>query len=453
MQLANLVGKTFGGLRDIYKALGYDRELTIEKYRERFDRDPIAGAIVSRLPEATWRGGGELIEDEDPDVLTQFEEEFFNLSERINFWSRCLQVDTLAGLGEYAILLMGAPGKFNLPLTDFKSPDDLLYLGPYSQDEAEIIDYDTDKQSPRFGKPLMYKIDRKTPITKKSGVRSVGPTGQFELHWSRAIHVADGCLNDDVFGAPRLKRPWNRLDDLDKVVGGGSESFWLRAHQGFQFDIDKEMELDPEDEKELEDEITKYIHGIERTIKTRGMSVKPLGSDVANYQGPADVILTLIAGGIGIPKRILVGSERGDLASTQDRSNWSDRVNDRRRQFAGPWVVRQLVDRLIKHKALPTPATYDIRWMEIRDLNAMERSIVASRWAGLNDHFKDGKPVVTQNELRDQLLGLVPRDDLATDQPPLPTDQPPEDQPPEDQPQVQKSIKKLVEAKRRQPKK
>ena len=70
-------------------------------------------------------------------------------------------------------------------------------------------------------------------------------TGEKKVHWSRIIHVTDGLLDDEFYGFPRLQRVWNKLDDLLKVVGGGSEAFWLLATPTRQYDIDPKVPVKP----------------------------------------------------------------------------------------------------------------------------------------------------------------------------------------------------------------
>jgi hypothetical protein len=223
------------------------------------------------------------------------------------------------------------------------------------------------------------------------------------------LHIADGLLDDPIHGQPRLRRIWNRLDDLDKVVGGGSEAFWMRAHQGLQFNIDPEVRVSEEDRRDMIEQIDKFAHGMQRTMRTRGMNIETLGSDVADFSGPAAIIVDLIAAGTGIPKRILMGSERGELASTQDRENWDAYVEDRRVQFAEPILIRQFADRLIEYGALPTPSQYEARWPEINSLTEDERSLVAERWSKMNVNM--GETVVTPDEIRDRVLLLPPISD------------------------------------------
>src|SRR4051812_34810265 len=75
-RMANTASVTYGGARNLYEALGYNRQPDLLAYRSRFMRNEIANRIVKMLPNATWRGGAEVWEDQDPNITTPFEEEF-----------------------------------------------------------------------------------------------------------------------------------------------------------------------------------------------------------------------------------------------------------------------------------------------------------------------------------------------------------------------------------------
>jgi len=400
--LASRAGITFGGARDLYEALGYKRTLLLKDFRDRYERGGIAGAVVDAFPNATWRAGAELIEDEDPEVSTQFEEVWTELEQRLQVWSVFSRADIIAGLGRYSVVLIGAPGELNTPLPTTLTAENIVYLQPFAEQDAEILTYDEDPESERFGLPELYRIKRTLSSTLAIRQRQFAK----DCHWSRCLHIADGLLDDRVFGQPRLARVWNDLDNLEKVIGGGSEAFWLRAHQGIHFNIDPETQLDTTEAQAMKDAADELVHGFRRTMATRGTELKVLGSDVANFNNPADAILTVIAGATRIPKRILTGSEQGELASSQDESNWNTRVGDRRKQFAEPRIVRPFVDLLIKLAALPKPLQYNVRWPETDVLDDTERASIATQWAGLNT--KTGDTVVTAAEIRDHILKLGP---------------------------------------------
>lgn len=219
-----------------------------------------------------------------------------------------------------------------------------------------------------------------------------------------------------MFSAPRLERIWNRLDDLEKIVGGGSEAFWKTVFQGMQLDVDKDMEITEPAKKELQEQIDQFEHGMRRVMRTRGVKVNMLGADTSNFGENADTLLDLIAGSKRIPKRILLGSERGELASTQDRENWHAEVSNRRTQFCGPRVVHPLFDRLIKYGYLRAPkgAKYWVVWPKL-GLTLTETSQVAERLSKVNEAMLE--TVVTGADIRDKVLGWEPlqADDLMRD--------------------------------------
>lgn len=401
-------GLTFGGKRDTYEVLGYARTLTPKDYWARFRRGGIARRIVVALPKATWRGGGELVEDPDPDVVTQFEEDFFELAQRLHLWSSFLRADILAGLGQFSVMLIGFPGEFDQPIAQ-GAVGQIGYITTFSESDVSVESFDLDPTSSRFGHVEYYSIkrlDQKNPALMK------------KVHWSRVIHVADGLLDDQVYAPPRLESVWNYLDDLDKVVGGGSEAFWMRANQGMQVDVDPELEMETEDTEKLSDEVDEYQHGLRRVMRTRGVKVTTLGSDVADFSPQASTLINLIAGTVEIPQRILTGSERGELASTQDRSNWHDRVSDRRTEYAEPYLVRALVDRLIEYGYLTRPTQYEVRWPQVQYMTETERAEVADKWASINQKYA-GELVILPNEIRDRLLDLPSLEEAAEDYEPV----------------------------------
>jgi hypothetical protein len=398
--IASKAGLTFGNERDLFSALGYKRDLDIEDYFERFKRNAIAGRIVEALPKATWRGEIQVIEDEDPDTVTPFEEEWQKLEDRLNVWAVFLRADILAGIGRFAVVLIGAPGEFEEPLDSLGSVDDILYLTPFSENDVSVKALVEETDDSRFGLPELYKFKR---ISKTERL----------VHWTRVLHVADGILDEQLYGEPRLRRCWNLLDDLEKVTGSGAEAFWLRAHQGYQVDVDPEAEMQPADYDDLQNEVESFVHGLKRFVRTRGVDMTVLGSDVANFANQADSILTQISGGTGIPKRILTGSEMGELASSQDKTNWDERVSDRRDQYAAPQVVGPFVNHLIELGALPEVESFEVRWPMTSSMDEEERAGVADKLSGLNKKMND--TVITASEIRERVLELPPIEEVEDD--------------------------------------
>lgn len=408
--LASRAGLTFGGKRDLYAALGYDRDLTPQMYRARFKRNGVARRIVRAFPAATWRGGCELIENEEPDTQTPFEAAFIELSTRLKLFPALQQADILAGLGEFGVLMIGAPGEWSTPLATKVAPESVVYLQAYGQDELTIDATVTDRKDPRYGQPAMYKLARVAD----------GDRGDARVHWTRMIHIpSDDVLDDRTKGTPRLEAPWNDLDDLEKVKGGGAEAFWLKVNEGLQVKLDPNVEFTKDDEKALAEEVENYKHKLSRVMQTKGVDVETLVSNVAMFDKNVDAILKLLSVSSEIPYRILTGSERGQLASEQDDDNWTERVNDRRSGHAEPYALRPLVDRFIAHGILPqpkkegAPGGYLVRWPDQQDISTAERLDQAEKAASINQ--KQGETVIASDEIRDRFLGLPPLEEVASD--------------------------------------
>lgn len=426
MQFLRQAGITFNGARDLYEVLGYDRLITTRQYRDRYSRGGIAGRIVDAMPNATWRGTMEIVEDKDPHHDTPFEKTWKELEVKLQINAKLQRADKLAQLSTYSVILLGVQDNDLSTELPKGKPGGVLYLTPFLggggpggdtrsraaavDADVTIMEFDVDVSSPRFGLPLYYQL-RRTDISS--------PAFQRPVHWSRIIHLAEGILDNEVYGQPALERVWNLLDDLDKVTGGGAEAFWLRANQGLHLNIDKDMQLPAAQDAvtALKAQSEDYKHQLTRWIRTRGVDVQVLGSDVANFGPPADAILTQIAGSKSIPKRILTGSEMGELASSQDRDNWKDQINGRQTGYVGPFIVRPLVDRLIRYGYLPFPAKgereYLVKWPQIQTLTEAEKSAGAKDWAATNQTM--GTVVFTDKEIRDKWYDMKPLTDEEKD--------------------------------------
>lgn len=387
--------KASGWDRDLYFSAGYPQELKAADYRARYERGGIAERIVEAYPRGTWGGGFDVVEDPDPGQETEFERAFRALADRLDLWSRLLRADILANLGRYSVLLIGAPGLMSEELPRL-SPEQVLYLTPLGEDRATIKEHEKDSESERFGLPSVYSCKLGEQHTK-------------DVHWTRVIHLTEGSLEDDVLGKPRLRSIWNYLIDLDKLHAAGAEAAWKRMDPGIQFDLDPEAELSESEEGDLQDQIDEFQHGLRRIFRTSGLEVKPIQLQAQMFGANVETVLKLISATTGIPLRILTGSERGELASSQDRGNWADRIMERRDGFATP-VVGQFLRRLIDFGALPEPSEWQVVWSEIDELSEQEKAEVAASLAEANKaQFEaTGVPILTSDEIRDRVLKLGP---------------------------------------------
>lgn len=405
LSLAGRHGSQFSGERDLYSVLGYPKdEPDILDYMARYTRQDIAGTIVDFPAEETWRDVPTVKDGEEKDANTDtpFETEWRKLSKRIKLWRNFEKADKLAGVGQYAILLFGVAGNIDLstPLDRVASAESILYVRPYGEDNAEIDSIEDDTGNVRFGLPKTYRVSMGTN----------GQKAQRIVHASRVLHIAENALENDIYGRPRLQRVYNRLMDLEKVVGGSSEATWLLIRKGFALDLAPDAEMSEADATNLEEQLDEYSHGIRRFLKTRGLTPHDLGSDTVDPTGIVDVLMSLVAATTGIPKRILMGSERGELASTQDATSWAGRIARRRTVFAETTFVDEAIRRFLSWGALPAPTSgeWSTVWQPLFEMSEAEKAIVAVNWADAFERVTNatGQPVIGVQEFREMFTPL-----------------------------------------------
>lgn len=423
--LSKAMGKEFGGKRDYNEVLGYKTKLDYDDYFAKYNRQDIAERIVDAEPKETWRRPPVVADNEDEEKESEFEQAWDKLTKRLRAWNYFKRADILSGIGRYGLLLIGTKDIENVKdfegeMQNLSGPEDVIYLSPFGEGRVKIEKWDTDPASENFGKPLLYRIDMKGDLDGGSQELS-----KVKVHYSRVIHIAEDLLEDEVYGKPRLKRVFDRLHDLVKVVGGGAEAFWLNARQGLAVEADTSGNYDDFklDEEGMTEEVENYQHGLTRYLRLIGARAKTLGAEVADPSNCFDVIISLISAATTIPKRILLGSERGELASSQDEDHWYAHIGERQSNHVEPVILRPFVDRLIKYGGLPQPlkSDYDVAWEPLFTMSEKDEAEVNSKRA---ETLKKVAPMgevellLTREEMRE--LGAFPRerpDELKTELP------------------------------------
>lgn len=206
------------------------------------------------------------------------------------------------------------------------------------------------------------------------------PLATQSIHWSRCVHLADNLGSSEVFGVPRMRPVYNRLLDLRKLYGGSAEMYWRGAFPGLSVETHPQLGGDVEiDKSALRTQIEQYQNTLQRYLALTGMSAKSLAPQVVDPTNQIDVQLTAICIRLGIPKRIFMGSERGELSSNQDASTWTDRLRDRQTNYINPRVIAPFVNRLIALGVLPVPERYGIVWPDLESVSDAEQAVNAAK--------------------------------------------------------------------------
>ena len=410
-RLGELLGNISGTNRDYYTIFGYPKALSYTHLESMYMREGIAGRIVEAEPRATWTNPPELKAYNEEDVSrpkelpTEFTTAWNTLCTKFNLYEVITRADKLAGISPYAVLLLGFGDTDDLtqPLNTQSTPE-LLYIQPYAAEHATIDKLVTDTTNPRYSLPEIYSLKQMDTSGALTGLMGKLNSGKsLKVHASRIVHIAENTMSNDLIGNPRLSRAFNLLTDIMKVTGGSSEMFWLTANRGLHIDVDKDMALSQEDAENLTDEVEQYVDGLSRIIRTRGVKVDTLGGSSVDPRGTFGILVAQLSATSGIPQRILVGSEAGQLASAQDRANWATRIEERRELFAEPIILNPLVTKFIEIGLLPDPnalIVYD--WPDAFIQNPLERAQTAAQRgrtvSALQKSYEE--PVITIEESR-----------------------------------------------------
>lgn len=414
---ANL-GLSYSGNRDIYKALGYLTNISYTDYATRYLRQDMAKAIIDRPAKLTWQGG--LIVQESKDKKdTELEKEWITLRNKLKLQNIFSRADRLSGIGCYSVLLLGLDDvkqkeQFANPVTVGKRK--LLYLKPYGEGNAQISEYETDTKSERYGFPKYYDL-RTGGETGSTGASTTAITTQnVKVHYSRILHIIDDILENDVIGIPRLEAVFNRLMDLEKLVGGSAEMYWRGARPGYQGKVDKDFQLTTEDRADLQDQIDEYENNLRRMLVNEGVSYEALKQQIADPKSHVDVQIQMISAVTGIPKRILTGSERGELSSDQDATEVKVYIQNRREEHAEIHIVRPFIEKCLEFGILPKPSTeeYLIVWSDLYAQSAKQLvDIGRARSEALRNYLTAGpmaETIVPPTAFFEFFLGFKPNE-------------------------------------------
>lgn len=401
-----LLGVSHNGKRDRYEVFGWDKDISIQSLKSMYQRNMIAGRIVRIFPQYTWAEAPD-VHDESKTSETEpgsFSLAWDELNTNLSVLRYMKRADRLASIGQYGLLLMGfADGKNPFDSLVGKAP--LVYLAAYSEDSITVSERDQDTQSPRYGLPTYYTI-----APKRANNNTGAELKSIRVHHSRCIHISENTDEDETYGLPRLLGAYNHLSDLEKVLGSSAENFWLSANRGVLWSAAAGAEFDDDDFNKMQEQADEYAHELRRHVVGSNLNATVLGSDAPDPSKTLDKLVALIAGHYGIPVRLLLGSERGELASTQDRDNWQAQIDERQTNFAAPDILLPFVNKMIETGNLPEPqGKLTATWNPVDNQSPKDKAeINKSRAESLASYVNStgADAVVSPQEFRSEFLNL-----------------------------------------------
>lgn len=448
--------------RDIDDECGYPRNteaIAADYYTRLYEREALAARTVQVFPYESWQVQPTVYESEEGDVTTEFEKAWSEIGMRLRgeqsyyreeksspVWDYLRRVDVLSGIGQYGVLLLGLddgpdlsrpvrmrppkpdrggkaaaslPRPSTVPAgydpsinvefggTDFAKRR-LLFLRVFPETLATISRFDANPSSPRFGQPEMYSLTLNDPRDTRGAFGL--STSTIDVHWTRVIHVADNLGSSEVFGVPRQRPVFNRLLDLRKLYSGSAEMYWRGAFPGYSLETHPTLGGDVDVDREgLRDMMEDYMNGLQRYLSLMGMSAKSLAPQVVDPTPQILVQIEAICIQLGVPKRVFLGSERGELASSQDDAAWNDKLRQRQWGYLTPRLIVPFVDRLISVGVLPEPESFCVWWPDLTSQSDKEKAHVSfQRTQAIAQYITSGADVLmTPFDYFTRILGMT----------------------------------------------
>lgn len=385
----------------------YPLETTKSEYKTFYKKHGLARRIVNIYPNGCWQEFPAVKEGGDPKE-SKFEVAWKKLvkNPKLKLPFNLLKADRLSGIGRFGVLFLGFDdgGQLHKPV---KKAEKLLYLRSFDETSVDVDEVETDTSSERYGQPTKYSIK----LQSTTNAETVRP---LKVHWTRVLHIVEDTLESEVYGQPRLEGLVPRMLEVSLLLSGSTHMFMRGAFPGISFEADEDVDISDEDQIAMETQIKAYMESMARFLTLQGVKANPLEVQVASPAPYIKAQMEFIAETIGVPSRMLAGSEQAQLASEQDRANFDDKIRARQDNYVTPGIMLPFVERLQNVGVLPeTKEPIVVEWVQT-DLSSRkdEAEITDLRASAIAHYAREiGSPgVMGEKSFLKYILGLTPEE-------------------------------------------
>jgi hypothetical protein len=290
--------------------------------------------------------------------------------------------------------------------------DGLVDIIPAWAGQLTVSSWDTDERSPTYGEPTMFGFNESAVGDNDD---RQAKNRSFEVHPDRVlIWSKDGTVHNRSI----LEPGFNNLIDMEKISGAGGEGFWKNAKSAPVMETDADVSIADmakgmgvgvdEMADKMNEQVEDFNNGFDAMLMLQGMKAKTLGVTLPQPEEFFNVALQGFAASISIPLKVLVGSQSGERASTEDADEWS-RTNMARRTNTARPTIMALVKKLETARVLPEQ-DWHLYWSDLTEASMGLKIERADKMAGVNQ--KSMEEVYTIDEIR-ETTGHGPIDEMG----------------------------------------
>lgn len=408
----------FGGSKhNHYADFGYPEEVTFELAYHAYRRNGLATAGVDKTVSKTWQDNPFLQEfqrdgTEDGDQgETDLERDIRRRFDDLRIWQHMAEADRRGMVGAYSgLILRFADDKtFDQPVTRVSGGlKGLVEVIPAWEGQLTASSLQTDQAAEDYGHPTMFAFN-------EAAVEAGQQPRQFNIHPDRVIIWSrDGTLN----GRSALEPGYNDLLAAAKIIGAGGEGFWKNAKSGLSLEIDKDAKIEDmaramgveasEVVDRMDEQVENFNKGFDKSLLLQGIVAKPMQVTLPSPEHFFAVSVQSFAASIPIPMKILVGSQTGERASTEDADEFDRTGMSRRTNYVIP-LIMTFVRRLERVGILAAGKDWFLSWSDLTETSMGEKIDRADKMASVNQKMA-GEVVFTGDDIRG-VVGMEPLSD------------------------------------------
>jgi len=253
----------------------------------------------------------------------------------------------------WSIIILGFKDTAGLE-TPVQNASEIDHLATYSPRAATVETEDERSESPRFGLPVMYNINR-------------GKGKSFKVHYSRVLHVATRLDEHPWAGIPVLETVWDDMTVYRNMRWAAGQVYWRTAGL-MVFTLPKEYTKQQIDDffASLGDPNVRTFIGLPSDKQLQMLGVQGRVPSPEDYTSP---ILRSISMGSGIPKTKLEGTEAGAVTGSEvNQREYYKYVSDQQKLYESQ-TVGPLIDKLMEIGQLTPNVDYAITWASSFELD------------------------------------------------------------------------------------
>lgn len=418
----HLADRVTGNLRDIFGTrdnkhtqawhdYGYKDNLEFNDYFQMAERFGVASAGITIPVEQCWKTYPKIRQGAPEDFeqrkgKTPWERSVESLFRNRKLWRKIKLADEYQRIGDYgafAIQVRGtkAQADWSLPL-GFIKESQIARIIPLYQEQLEPTQWENDTQSERYGQPTMYQLQE---ANINQDYEQDNRTRSVDIHWSRVIVFAEGADDDSIYGRPALKRGFNDLVTMEKIIGAGGEGFWKSAAMKTVYsNTNKDAPpLTQEDIDSMDDAIKDFVEGLDKHLMLGGLDPKVLSVAMSDPENPFNIALQSFSASVGVAAKLLIGAQEGKLAADEDGRFTLSNMQSRRESWCTQ-MMESVVGWLMEHGVIEQQ-DYTIEWDDLLAPSDKDKLELATKMAEIN--AKSLEQTFTPNEIR-QIAGYEP---------------------------------------------